>query len=50
MKNKQQSPTLSTQPYQETVIIRNLSLVSVIGNALLSGFKLLLGCQEIRER
>ena len=43
MKNKQQSPTLSTQPYQETVIIRNLSLVSVIGNALLSGFKLFAG-------
>lgn len=33
----------ASQPIDETAIIRNLSLVSVIGNAILSGFKLFAG-------
>lgn len=33
----------TSQPINETAIIRNLSLVSVIGNAILSGFKMFAG-------
>lgn len=39
---KQTNPP-TFKPINETVIIRNLSLVSVIGNAILSGFKLFAG-------
>ena len=38
--NTNRSPS---QPVNETAIIRNLSLVSVVGNAVLSGFKLFAG-------
>lgn len=38
--NTNQSPS---RPINETAIIRNLSLVSVIGNAILSGFKMFAG-------
>lgn len=33
----------SSRPVNETAVIRNLSLVSVVGNAILSGFKLFAG-------
>lgn len=42
MTAKQKAPT-HTQPVNETAIIRNLSLVSIIGNAILSGFKMFAG-------
>ena len=32
-----------TEPLKETIVIRKLSLVSVLGNAVLSGFKLFAG-------
>lgn len=32
-----------TEPLNETIVIRKLSLVSVLGNAVLSGFKLFAG-------
>ena len=41
-KRRQTTPSPS-QPLNEAAIIRNLSLVSVIGNAVLSGFKLFAG-------
>lgn len=42
MTAKQKAPT-HPQPVNETAIIRNLSLVSIIGNAILSGFKMFAG-------
>ncbi len=36
-------PAKSTKPLDEKIVIRKLSLVSVIGNAILSGFKLFAG-------
>lgn len=41
-KQEKTSPSAS-RPVNETAIIRNLSLVSVIGNAILSGFKMFAG-------
>lgn len=41
-KHENKKPSVS-QPVNEAAIIRNLSLVSVIGNAVLSGFKLFAG-------
>ena len=44
MTTKRQKTNQSTsRPVNETAIIRNLSLVSVVGNAILSGFKLFAG-------
>ena len=44
MKSKHEKTNCSTsQPVNEAAIIRNLSLVSVIGNAILSGFKMFAG-------
>lgn len=44
MTTKREATTPSTsQPINEKAIIRNLSLVSVIGNTILSGFKMIAG-------
>ena len=40
---RQKTNQSASRPVNETAIIRNLSLVSVVGNAILSGFKLFAG-------
>ncbi|MCI6991430.1 MAG: cation diffusion facilitator family transporter [Clostridiales bacterium] len=40
---RNKTTTSPSQPLDETAIIRNLSLVSVVGNVVLSGFKLFAG-------
>lgn len=41
--NHQQTNQSASQPVNETAVIRKLSLVSVIGNMILSGFKMFAG-------